>query len=100
MRISYWSSDVCSSDLGGLVAGYRVLAIGERFAGCGRLKLRYRAFAAQIDCHVVGEELDRDDAIVLAEIGVARFDRWRQRHLHVLDDGVLRAIRAGELGRA
>src|SRR3546814_7394585 len=68
---------------GGPVAGYRVLAIGERFAGYGRLKLGYGTFAAQIDCHVVGEEIDRDDAIVLAAIGVASFDRWRQRLLQI-----------------
>src|SRR3546814_1611466 len=56
MRISDWSSDVCSSDL-----------------------------------HIVREEIDRDDAVILAAVGMARFDRRRQRHLHVLDGVVLQA---------
>src|SRR3546814_1395766 len=108
MRISDWSSDVCSSDLttigiaipshlaslgllarpgelyGGPIAIYRLLALCERFAWFRCLKLRQSAFTAQIDRHIVREEIARDYAVVLAAIGVARLDRWRQHHLQVI----------------
>src|SRR3546814_1656890 len=74
-----------------------MLAICERFAWCRCLKLRQSAFTAQIDRHIVREEIDRDDAVVLAAIGVARLDRWRQHHLHVLGRIILRPIVAGVL---
>src|SRR3546814_9005604 len=35
--------------------------------------------------------MDRDEAVNLAAVGMARFDRRRQRHLHVLDGVVLQA---------
>src|SRR3546814_333175 len=82
---------------GGPIAIYRMLAICERFAWCRCLKLRQSAFTAQIDRHIVREEIDRDDAVVLAAIGVARLDRWRQHHLHVLGRIILRPIVAGVL---
>src|SRR3546814_12113461 len=80
---------------GGPIAIYRMLAICERFAWCRCLKLRQSAFTAQIDRHIVREEIDRDDAVVLAAIGVARLDRWRQHHLHVLGRSEERRVGKG-----
>src|SRR3546814_2028554 len=54
MRISDWSSDVCSSDLGAVQAG-REQAIGQKAQPAGRLHA--------------------DDAAVLH----VRFQQWRQR---------------------
>src|SRR3546814_5923556 len=46
---------------GGPIAIYRMLAICERFAWCRCLKLRQSAFTAQIDRHIVREEIDRSE---------------------------------------
>src|SRR3546814_11097522 len=91
MRISYWSSDVCSSEL--LVDDDdRTQAERQRFAG-HELGLRHRPFG-RIDEQDDAVDHRQDAFDLAAEIGVARriddVDPRRVRALPPFDGGALR----------
>src|SRR3546814_20620660 len=72
MRISDWSSDVCSSDLGPLLAGHvegrllvRVLAVAERLLALGRQQQGGREILA-----VLAREPGGDHRIIGAGMGI------------------------------
>src|SRR3546814_11248289 len=71
MRISDWSSDVCSSDLSGFVAGFGILG-GPRLGGGGALgaQLLEQRFAVAFEAAVLG----RLDAGLLRGLGDERVE--------------------------
>src|SRR3546814_9346806 len=87
MRISDWSSDVCSSDLSGFVAGFGILG-GPRLGGGGALgaQLLEQRFAVAFEAAVLG----RLDAGLLRGLGDERVElalrAEAQRHRVLGDD--------------
>src|SRR3546814_16031313 len=102
MRISEWSSDVCSSDLGErdriLIAGQLVAAVGrQRIARILRGQADDLAIllGPQIGQLVAREEVDKGKAVVLEAKRDRRFHRRRQFHRR----GVREFSRHRKIGR-
>src|SRR3546814_5781552 len=94
LRISYWSSDVCSSDLRSAIGGRMVPA--ESMRGISRM-LSGMSLAERSELPCIGAE--RADLVVAGcAILEATMDIWPARTLGVADrgirEGILRSLMA------